>query len=145
MATEFRPGVVLRIPFSIIDVDGGNVGGLTWSVELLTKDGAEITSGVEYDSISVADIGTVGYEVRFTPDADSLSTYVLKVVSDGDPVDVFEEILSPDWGWIFLAAKMVRDRGATPETVDIQTPGGTSVIKFKMYRSGNNEIREEDS
>ena len=141
----YRPeGVQIRIPFTVPALDGSNTSGLSWSVSLFTKGGAKVTTGTEFDSISV-DVSNDDdfYEVLFTPSQGSEAVYLVKVISDAETADVFEVVMEPDYSWLFLYSKMVRDLGASPETLEILKPGGAQLIKFKVYRSGTTETREE--
>lgn len=139
----YFPGELVRVPFTVPDPSGANTPGMNWSLSLLLRDGVPVTEGEEFDSVSVAAIGGNAYELRFTPAADSMATYLVTVLSDGDPIEVFEEIFEPDRAWLFLSGMMVRERGVSPETVEVKGPDGTVLKKFRYRREGTQEIREE--
>jgi hypothetical protein len=142
----YRPnGVQIRVPFTVPELDGSNNTGLSWTVQLLTKNGTPLTSGTEYDSISVAEhSGDKFYELLFTPEKGSTAVYLITMISDNpDVADVFECLFEPDYSWLLLYAKMVRDLGASPETLEFLKPDGSRLVKYKVYREGLREIREE--
>ena len=141
---QYRSGQQVRYPFTVPALDGSNTSGLTWTVSLFIKDGTVVTSGTEYDSIEVSDANENFYELTFTPASDSTAAYLIKLISDADPADVFEESFDVDWDWLFLYAEMEHDRSVSPETVLYKMPdGSTQLIKFRMTRDGVNIVREE--
>ena len=89
----FAPGRQVVAEFSVPDANGDNVAGLTWTLRLF-KDGAEVTSGTEFDSLSIDGIGSppTGYAMSFTPITDG-STYMVRGKSSQG--DVWEERLEP--------------------------------------------------
>ena len=142
---QYRPdGSQIRIPFTVPDLTGANTPGLTWTVDLFVKSGTKVTSGTEFNSISVDRTNdTDFYELLFTPTAGSEAVYLVKVLSDASIPDVNEETLEPDYTWLFLYATMVRNTGVSPETLEFLKPDGVRLVKFNVYRSGNQEFREE--
>ena len=140
----YRPdGQQIRTPFTVPALDGGNTSGLNWTLNIFTKDGVKVTSGTEFDSISVVAVGTDFYEVLFTPESGSESVYLIKVISDAEIADVYETVLEPDYSWLMLYAKMIRDLQASPETLEFIKADGSRLVKYKVYREGLREIREE--
>jgi len=140
---QYIPGTQHRLSFTVSDRNGGEVTGLTWTLTLFVKDGAKVTSGDEYDSISVVEDANGFYEAIFTAGSNSTSEYMLKLVSDADPADVFEEVYTPNWTYLVLFATMVDNRGTDPQTITYKLPGGNTLKQFEMTRSGNTVTRSE--
>lgn len=89
----YTPGVAVKAEFTVPDANGDNVAGLTWTLALF-KDGVQVTSGTEFDGLSIEGIGSppTGYLMTFTPLYDG-STYLVRGTSDLG--DVWEERLEP--------------------------------------------------
>ncbi len=83
----YTPGVQAVAEFSVPDGNGDNVSGLTWTPSLY-KNGAVVTSGVEFDGLSFAAIGLTGYKMAFTPMTDG-AVYMVRGKSSAG--DVWEE------------------------------------------------------
>jgi len=89
----YTPGVAVKAEFTVPDGSGINVAGLTWTLALF-KDGVQVTSGTEFDGLSIEGIGSppTGYLMTFTPLSDG-STYLVRGTSSA--ADVWEERLEP--------------------------------------------------
>jgi len=138
---QYIPGTEHRLTFTVSNRTGGEVTGLTWTLTLFVKDGTKVTSGDEFNSISVVEDANGFYEALFTADENSTSEYMLKLVSDADPADVFEEVYTPNWTYIVLFANMVDNRGADPQTITYKLPGGDTLKQFQMTRSESTVLR----
>ena len=138
----YYPGDQHEISFTNPDAAGDNVTGLTWTLKVFIKDNVKVTSGTEYSSITCVAVGNDFYRVRFTPDDDSTSVYVIAFVSDAVVPDYFEEIYEPDWEKIYLEADMEHDT-TSPETVIYLLPGGATLSEFQLSRTGTVLSREK--
>jgi len=89
----YAPGVEVKAEFTVPDENGVNVAGLTWTLALF-KDGVQVTSGTEFDTLSIEGIGSppTGYLMSFTPLYDG-ATYLVRGTSSA--ADVWEERLEP--------------------------------------------------
>jgi len=108
------------------------------------KDGVAVTAGDEYTSISVTENADEYYELKFTPDIDSTSVYMVTALSDAAIPDLFEDRLEPDFAWLMLEGEQVHDyTDESLPTVTYYMPDGTTVLrKYKLVRTGLTERRD---
>ena len=139
----YRPGQEINITFTIRDETGAHIAGLSWSI-LFVKDGVAVTAGDEYTSISVTENADEYYELKFTPDIDSTSVYMVTALSDAAIPDLFEDRLEPDFAWLMLEGEQVHDyTDESLPTVTYYMPDGTTVLrKYKLVRTGLTERRD---
>ena len=134
---KYRSGQQVRIDFTVPQADGTNDTGLTWTVQVFTKDGTKVTAGTEFASISITeDASNDFYSFLFTPASDSVSYYVVTLKADDTPATVFEENFEPDWAWLMLYGDNEHDT-TSPETTTYKKPDGTTLKEFNLARTGN--------